>query len=709
MSERVEPVGRERRPEPPEQPAKPPANRLADETSPYLRQHAHNPVDWYPWGEEAFARARAEDRPVLLSVGYAACHWCHVMERESFEDDATAALMNAHFVCVKVDREERPDVDAIYMDAVQAMTGSGGWPMTVFLAPDGRPFYAGTYFPDEDRHGMPAFRRVLSAVADAWRSNRATVEEQGRRVAEVLAAAAEFPAPEGAIDEALLDTAAAGLLDAADRTWGGFGRAPKFPPPMVIEFLLRTHLRGGGRAADALEVVTVTLRRMAAGGVHDQIGGGFHRYATDGRWHVPHFEKMLSDNALLSRAYLRAWQVTGDAAWAGVARRTLDFLLRELRLPGGGFASSQDADAGGVEGAHFVWSWEELAEVAGAEVARYLGATPEGNWEGTNVLWTPVPAPEFAAREGLDPVDLVARVEEARTRLLERREGRGRPGLDDKVIAAWNALAVSALAEAGRALGEPAYARAAEAAAAFVLSALRRDDGRLLRSWRAGRAGRPGYADDYALLADACLTLYETTFDPRWFREARALAEDLLALFADPERGGFYQSGSDAEALIVRPKELSDTAVPSGNSAGAVVLARLAALTGEERLRRAAEGAVRAGGEGVRRAPLGFVEALNAADRLAGPSREIALIGDPGDPAFRALAAEVHRRFLPRAVVAGAAPREAAGLSGEIPLLGGREVVAGRPAAFVCERFACGMPVADPGALAAELDGDARG
>jgi uncharacterized protein len=659
-----------------------PANRLAGETSPYLLQHAHNPVDWYPWGPEALARAKEEDKPILLSIGYAACHWCHVMEEESFEDEETARLMNELVVPVKVDREERPDLDGIYMDAVQSMTGRGGWPMTVFLTPQGEPFFAGTYFPKEDRHGLPAFTKVLTAIADVWRNRREDVLEQGRRVVVAIEQGSRPAESREPLTDHVLLEAHAGLRRQFDPEWGGFGGAPKFPQPMTIEFLLRCHLRG---YADALATAEQTLDRMAAGGIHDQIGGGFHRYSVDERWHVPHFEKMLYDNAQLARLYVHGWQVTGNEGYRRVARDTLEYLLRELRHPDSGFFSSQDADSEGEEGKFFAWTWDGLVEQAGEDAARLLGATPGGNWEdGTNVLWLP---------SGEPPPD------DVRQRLFEARERRVKPATDDKVLAAWNGLAIIAFAEAGRAFEEPRYVEAAVAAADFVLSRLRRGDGRLLRSWRDGRASGLGYLDDHALMAEACLTLYETTFDVRWFTEARKLADAILALFPDQEGGGFFQTGSDAEALVVRPKELFDNAVPSGNSAAALVLQRLAMLTGEIEYERAGVGALRIVRDLLVRAPTMFGQALSALDLHVGPGREVAIVGNPGAEDTHRMVEQVHRHFLPNVVLAVGPP----GTDGVVPLLADRPAVDGRATAYVCEHFACQMPVTDPEALAAQL------
>ncbi|MGZ8565696.1 MAG: thioredoxin domain-containing protein [Actinomycetota bacterium] len=677
-------------------------NRLANETSPYLLQHAENPVDWYPWGEEALERARAGDKPILLSIGYAACHWCHVMERESFEDAETAALMNRHFVSIKVDREERPDLDAIYMDAVQAMTGGGGWPLTAFLTPEGKPFYAGTYYPNEARHGLPAFRTVLSAIADVWANRRSEAVQQSTRVTEAIERSTGLGASPQPLTEAILVTAFGGLRRAFDPRWGGFGGAPKFPQPMTLEFCLRMHLRG---TPDALDVVTITLDKMAGGGMYDQVGGGFHRYSTDERWHVPHFEKMLYDNALLVRLYVHAWQVTGFERYRRVAAETCEYLLRELRHAEGAFFSSQDADSEGVEGRFFVWPWDELVGIAGEAVATAFGATPDGNWEGTNVLWRPLPLEAVAAETELDPEELAGELETARAELFEIREGRTHPATDDKILAAWNGLAIAALAEAGRAFGAVEYVEAAVRAADFVLTHLRDDPGRLLRSWRNGRAGRPAFADDHAAMADACLVLYETTFELRWFEQARALADELVRLFHDEERGGFFQTGRDAEALVVRPKEISDNAVPSGNSLAADVLQRLAHLTGETGYENAAVGALRLVADQAAGAPSGFGHALGALDAYLSPVKEVAIVGHPGSAETRALVAEVTaNRFLPNHVLAVSSPGDDASTE-RVALLRDRPQRDGHATAYVCEHFQCRLPVTTPAELVEQLGG----
>jgi uncharacterized protein YyaL (SSP411 family) len=667
---------------------KPQLNRLSRETSPYLLQHADNPVDWFPWGDEALQRAVELDRPIFLSVGYSACHWCHVMERESFTDQQTAELMNANFVCIKVDREERPDVDSIYMDAVQTMTGRGGWPMSAFLTPQGRPFYAGTYYPKEPMHGMPSFRQVLAGIAEAWRDRRDEIESQAGSITDALQRLASAPPAAWAEPGDVSRAAMARLSESFDQRWGGFGGAPKFPQPMVMEFLLRQVVR---EVAGAEQMLTITLDRMAAGGMYDQVGGGFARYSTDASWHVPHFEKMLYDNAQLAQVYVRAWQVTHNERYKEVATETLDYLLREMRDPAGGFWSSQDADSEGVEGKFYAWSWDELVDLVGADIAEAFGALPKGNWpeggQGANVLVRP---------------EDVEQVEGGRETLRRARELRVRPATDDKVLTSWNAMAIKAFAEASRVFGRPDYLDAATECAEFVLTTLRDPSGRLIRSWRAGKQGAAGFADDHALMASACLALYETTFQPRWFHEARVLADKLLALFFDEANGGFFQSGSDAGELVIRPKELSDGAVPSGNSAAAEVLARLALFTGEGSYERAAHGALALVTEAMSRAPSGFGTALCALDLVRGPTIQIAIVGEPSDPRTKELVEAASQRYRPNAVLAVASPADKTSLS-SIELLSGRAQVDGSPTAFVCEHFACRLPVTTPEALTAQL------
>ena len=583
-------------------------NRLADETSPYLLQHAHNPVDWYPWGDEAFARARGEDKPVLLSVGYSACHWCHVMERESFENEDIAGLMNRLFVNIKVDREERPDVDQIYMQAVQSMTGRGGWPMTVFLTPDGTPFYGGTYFPPVDRHGMPGFPRLLESIAGAYRSRRGEVAESGRKLLEEMRQGEHLRRSDSALGEDVLRAAYQGLAGQFDERRGGLGQAPKFPQPMTWEFILRYGKRTGDPRA--LEMVRLTLDRMAAGGMYDQLGGGFHRYSVDDQWLVPHFEKMLYDNAQLASLYLHAWLATGDPTYRRVTEETLDYLLAEMRHPSGGFFSAQDADSEGVEGKFFVWSPDEISSVLGDDamaeaVLRYWGVSDGPNFEGQSILFVPHAPDDVAAELGISADRLSELVARARQRLYAARDKRVHPGLDDKVLASWNGLALSAFAEAGRALGRPDYVAAAVDNGRFLTTSMM-DDGRLMRSWKDGRARIKGYLEDYAMVGAGLVSLYEATFDRRWLDESRRLAEAALGLFWDAERDAFFDTGADHEALIVRPRNIFDNAVPSGASVAIDWLLRLALVLGEERYEARALEALRPMADLMTRYPVGL-------------------------------------------------------------------------------------------------------
>jgi len=657
------------------------ANRLAQETSPYLLQHKDNPVDWFPWGPEGLGRAREEDRPILLSVGYSACHWCHVMERESFEDDATAAYMNEHFVCIKVDREERPDVDAIYMEAVQAISGHGGWPMTVFLDPDGVPFYGGTYFPPDESRGMPSFRMVMEAVVHAFETQREEIRERAPGTRARLSAIGEVePRPDlpGAAD---LEGAVQRLLGAADRRNGGFGGAPKFPPASSLELLL---------ARGETEHVELTLDKMLAGGIYDQIGGGFARYAVDAIWLVPHFEKMLYDNALLARIYLHAWQELGHERYRRVCEETLDWMLREMRGPEGGFYSALDADSEGEEGKFYVWAPDQIREALASDanciefstdvrenLMQFWGVSEEGNFEGANILHR---AEGAAAGE---PEGLA----EARRALFEARSQRVWPGLDDKRLTSWNALAIAALADAGVVLRRDDYIDAARACAAFLLEQMRDEQGNLLRTYKDGRAHLNAYLEDHAFLLEALLILYEATFEERWFSEARALADTMVERFGDPERGGFYSTSADHEELIARRKEVGDHPIPSGNSSASMGLLRLAALTGERRHEEAGTAAFALFGKPAVEHPDAFAHMLRALDFHLSPTREVALVGDDlGD--LESVARE-HPLF--HLVLAG-------GPEGteQPPLLEGRTTVDGKPAAYVCENFACRLPVTSP-------------
>jgi uncharacterized protein YyaL (SSP411 family) len=642
-------------------------NRLVGETSPYLLQHKDNPVDWYPWGEEALARAREDDRPILLSIGYSACHWCHVMERESFEDEETARLMNELFVCIKLDREERPDLDAIYMEACQAMTGSGGWPLNAFLTPEQVPFYAGTYFPPQPRMGLPSWRQVLDAVAHAWQEKRDEIRAGGSRIAERLRGGALLQPSNEPLQAAALDAAVEGLRSAYDAANGGFGSAPKFPPASALEFLLRRR---------ETEMTAHTLRAMASGGMYDQVGGGFSRYSVDPYWLVPHFEKMLYDNALLARVYLHGWQVTGDELFRAVAEETLDWALQEMRAPEGGFYSALDADSEGVEGKFYVWTVEEMREVLGDEpdadeAIAWFGATDRGNFEGRNI---PVRGPGVPDRLG-----------EWRRRLYEARAKRVWPGLDDKRLTSWNALMISALAEAGAVLERRDYLDAARGCADFLLGSLRDSDDRLLRTWKDGEARLNAYLEDHAYLLEALLTLYESTFEPRWFAEARALADTMVERFADEENGGFFETSSDHEQLLARRKDLEDHPIPSGNASAAYGLLRLAALTGEHSYESRAVSVLRLLHELAPKHPQAFGHLLQAMDFHLATVKEVALVGDDLHPLERVVRGE----FRPHLVVAGGAPDG-------VPLLQDRPAVDGRAAAYVCERFACKAPVTEP-------------
>ena len=625
-------------------------NRLAQETSPYLLQHADNPVDWFPWGEDALGRARNEDKPILLSIGYAACHWCHVMEHESFEDAETAGVMNELFVNVKVDREERPDLDSIYMDAVVALTGHGGWPMTVFLTPEGEPFYGGTYFPPEPRHGLPSFKQVLVAVENAYRERREDVGRQASELVEHIRSAGQARPSSEPLTEGLLTAAEAGLRHGFDAESGGWGNAPKFPNAPTLEFLMR---RGG------LDLVEPTLDGMAAGGMYDLVGGGFHRYSVDERWLVPHFEKMLYDNALLVPAYLHAWVVTGEERYRQVVEETVEYMLRDLALPEGGFASSQDADTDGVEGLTYTWTEDE-------------GVPAE--------LLQPFEHGRSIIRGELDP--------ELRVRLLEVRAERAQPGRDDKAIAAWNGLALAALGEAGRRLGRSDWLDGGRRLGEFLLGLLSTPEGRLYRSWRDGRASIPGYLEDYADVAHGLYELHVATGELRWLEEANRLARLAVDLFADDERGGFFMTARDAEQLVARKKDLDDNPVPSGNSMLAFVLLRLARIYGDDELERQAVGVLRLLHRGLTRAPSAFGWALCALDLYLSPPRELAIIGSPEDEVARAALAP----FDPNSVVAF-------GPSEEVPLLAGKTLVDGKPAVYLCERFACRAPVTEPGRL----------
>ena len=673
-------------------------NQLASETSPYLLQHAENPVDWMPWGEAALARARREDKPIFLSIGYAACHWCHVMAHESFEDEATAARLNQDFVAVKVDREERPDVDAVYMDAVVSLTGQGGWPLSVFLTPDGQPFYGGTYFPPEPRHGLPSFAELLTAIRTAWQGDRARLIETAHRLTERLAQGTRLAGSPDSLDEGTETRAMEALLRAYDWDYGGWGGAPKFPQAGTIGLLLRRFHRSDDRMA--LEMATHALQAMARGGIFDQLGGGFHRYAVDRSWTVPHFEKMLYDNALLARVYLEAWQATGLAWLRRTAEATLDFMRRELRTPEGGFSASLDADSDGEEGLFYVWTREEIgtiaADAASLELFRRTYDFPaEGNFEGKLVLRRPVAGARGATDSPEERRDETLGALHAR--LLEARSRRVRPALDDKVITAWNGLALSAWAAAARALGRSQDLATAQALAGFLLGALR-PNGRLCRSYRLGQARHAGGLDDHAALAEGLLDLYQVDFDRRWLEACLELADVILRDFADPH-GGFFDTGTQPEGLPARPKTLQDTPIPSGNALTVTLLLRLEALTGEARYREAALPPLKAMQETASRYPTTFAAWLQGLSLAASPMPQLAITGEVASPGFLALAVEAHGRFLPRLVVAGGPPTDDA-----IPaLLRGRTLAEGKPTASLCREFTCQLPTSSPEELRQQL------
>ncbi len=652
------------------------SNRLGGESSPYLRQHKDNPVAWEPWGPEAIGRARDEDRPLLVSIGYSACHWCHVMAHESFEDEQVAAVMNERFVCVKVDREERPDIDAICMEACQALTGHGGWPLNAFLTPDGVPFYAGTYFPPESRHGLPSWRMVLDGVADAWSTRRNDIVRQGAKMVEALSATARLEPSVEPITQELIREALVSLWGTYDRVNGGFGRAPKFPQASVIELLL---------ARGEREMSLETLEAMARGGIYDQVGGGFARYAVDATWTVPHFEKMLYDNALLARAYLHGWQVSGQARFRRVCCETLDWALREMRGPEGGFCAALDADSEGVEGKFYVWTVDELRAALGALYDTAIAYFEPKPFEYGLILEAHGPEPENLSE--------IQRV------LLAARSARVRPGLDDKRLTSWNALMISALAEAGAALGREDYLEAAIGCASFVLGDLRDGDGRLLRTWKDGRAHLDAYLDDHAFLLEALIGCYEATGNPRWYGEATAIADTMIESFADPERGGFYTTASDHEELAARRKDLDDSPIPSGNASAAFGLLRLALLSGEGRYERHALGVLRLLFPLAARHPGAFGHLLGAADFYLAPVKEVAIVGP--SPEAAPLLRVVRDAYRPHVVLAAGNGAEVA--SAAVPLLEGREPVDGHAAAYVCERFVCQAPVTTPDDLAAAL------
>jgi uncharacterized protein YyaL (SSP411 family) len=696
-------------------------NRLINETSPYLLQHAHNPVDWYPWGADALAKARADDKPIFLSIGYAACHWCHVMAHESFEDETTAQLMNDLFVNIKVDREERPDLDSIYMSAVVGMTGNGGWPMSVFLRPDGQPFYGGTYFPPTPRYGMPSFREVLSAVANAWRTRRDEIFKNSLNVTDYLRQASSFAeqARSGSLSTGVLTTAAQNLSRNFDRSNGGWGNAPKFPQPMTLEFLLRRYVATPD--VDIRSMIDHTLRAMAYGGMYDQIGGGFHRYSTDAHWLVPHFEKMLYDNSQLARVYLHAWQAFGDPLYQRIAIETLDYVAREMTHPDGGFYSTQDADSEGIEGKYFVWTIDEVRSVLGDEAILFneaYGITKNGNFsvesgrsasshehhlsDGQNILSIVKEPKAVAETNGLSSSELEAKLNESCRKLFDLRERRVKPNRDEKILSAWNGLMLAAFAEAARdrSLGDraAAYRSMAERNAEFLLREMRSADGRLLRTWKEGRAKLNAYLEDYANVIEGWLALYETTFDERWFIAARELADAMIKHFADPA-GGFFDTSDDHETLVTRPKDLQDNAVPSGNAMAATVLLKLGAFTGEDSYLTLAELMLGLLQPAMMQAPTAFAQWLCALDFALSRPREIAIVGNIQSADTQALLNIVYDGYRPNQIVAVASPDRASA----IPLLADRSTIGRQATAYVCQHFTCQQPITELAALRQQL------
>jgi uncharacterized protein YyaL (SSP411 family) len=682
-------------------------NRLAHESSPYLLQHANNPVDWYPWGAEALERSRREDKPIFLSIGYSACHWCHVMEHESFESDPIAVRLNECFVCIKVDREERPDLDQIYMNAVQLITGRGGWPMSVFLTPDLEPFYGGTYWPPESRHGLPGFPQVIEAVAEAWANRREQAVAQARELTSHLQTIGVPAAPDQELSPELLTQAAGKLEQSFDFAHGGFGGAPKFPHPIDLQFLLRVWHRT--QLDGLLDMVRLNLDKMARGGIYDHLAGGFARYSVDERWLVPHFEKMLYDNGLLAGAYLDAYLATGHEPYARVARETLDYVLRDMTDPAGGFYSSEDADSEGEEGRFYVWTPEEieaaLGNEAGQRFAYVYGVSPEGNFEGRNILHLPKTIAQCAALRGWDLSSLEVELAESRRRLLAIRNERIRPGRDDKVLVSWNALAIDSLARTGAALDEPTYVTAAENAARFILDEMRQPNGRLWHAWRNGQAKFAAYLDDYTYLIQALVSLYEATFDEQWVDRAVELAEIVVCHFSDTDQGGFFYTADDHEQLIARNKDYFDSSVPSGNAMAATALTRLNALTGAEKYREAARQTLHSATGLLKRASTAAGQMLIALDLELGPRTEIVLIGDPNELEVAEVLKEIRRRYLPSCAVALRSLQTLhLGSNHLTSLFAGKEATEPSPTLFLCQNFTCQAPLAGKAAIRAGLD-----
>jgi uncharacterized protein YyaL (SSP411 family) len=682
------------------------ANRLAGETSPYLLQHAENPVDWYPWGPEAFERARAEDKPVFLSIGYSTCHWCHVMERESFEDERIAGILNGHFVSIKVDREERPDIDAVYMNAVQVMTGTGGWPLSVFLTPEGKPFFGGTYFPPREAFGRPSFEKVLAALAEAWKKNRGGLVESAGKIHDVLAGLGANGRRQE-LSPGILKEANSQLRRTHDAAFGGFGNAPKFPQATTLAFLLRYWHRT--RDGYALQMVETTLQSMAKGGIYDHIGGGFHRYSTDEKWLVPHFEKMLYDQALLGRVYTEAYQVTKNEEYSKVAHQIFDYVLRDMTAEDGGFYGAEDADSEGREGWFYVWTTDEITGTIGEEKAaifkaRY-GVSESGNFEeGRNILHVAESVSELSKEFKLPAAEIEAILAEGRRLLLEARKGRVRPNRDDKMICAWNGVTISSLAYGGAVLDEPEYVDAARRAAEFILDGCR-EDGRLPRSWRGGKASGLGFLDDYALLVCGLADLYEATFEARWLAEAKRLCGRMVLLFGEAD-GGFYHTGSDAEKLIVREMPAYDGAIPSGNSAAAYALLRVGRLTGNTEVVERAWSVLNKFSNLVAQSATSMAAMLSAVDLALGPVQEIVIAGAGAGADTQEMVRIVRGVFLPNAVTLLHEPaKRGAAIETVAPFVASQKEMEGKATAYICEDFVCKEPINNPEALKRVLAG----
>ncbi|MDH4265385.1 MAG: thioredoxin domain-containing protein [Deltaproteobacteria bacterium] len=678
-------------------------NHLIQEKSPYLLQHADNPVDWYPWNEEAFRQAQEKDRPIFLSIGYATCHWCHVMAHESFEDEEVARLLNQSFVSIKVDREERPDIDQVYMSVCQALTGQGGWPLSIFMTPEGNPFFAGTYFPKDNRTGRVGFTVLLTRIASLWQKDREKILHSSAEIRRAIQQGPRVFDAGVALDAGVLKKAYEQMQKSFDQEWGGFSRSPKFPTPHHLTFLLRWHKRS--QEAQAGNMVEKTLKAMRHGGIFDQIGLGFHRYSVDERWLVPHFEKMLYDQALLAMAYTEAYQALGKAEYAGTVREIFSYVLRDMTSPEGGFFSAEDADSEGQEGLFYVWTPREvkkhLGEKMGGLFCRFFGITPEGNFEeGTSIPHISVPLPIFAGQEKMDAAEIGRALQSGKKKLFEAREKRVHPLKDDKIISSWNGLMIAALAKGAQALQDDGYTRAARRAADFFLAKMRNSRGRLYRRYRHGHIAYPGFLDDYAYLVWGLIELYEATFEVRYLEQAVHLNQIMIELFGDEEKGGFYFTGQENELLIARPKEIYDGAVPSGNSVAALNLLRLARMTGDVTLEKKADQLLQFFSSAVAAVPMACTQLLMALDFVVGPSKEIVIAGDPQEEMTRAMIALLQRRFVPNKVVLlrreGEAGKELTALS---PFVAGMVPVGKKPAVYLCEGYTCRSPLTDVAAL----------